>query len=211
MHLLTAKKIAMVDSDFTYVKYNNFPEHYLKEIFDMSLDYIPEGFFGVEAKDVSKELILDMQLENLGKYIITIEDIQFGLNVYISPPAEKMFDVHIDRSRKMGVNFPIQVDPEKGYLLVMKDDNYDALGEPVNEPPNIRFGDKFLRKDRPGHKKWVNVDESAMEKVKMDKPVMLNTARPHSYVNYSNQFRIIASLNTSQTAQQVYESFKLFL
>ena len=202
----------MIDPNFTYVKFNNFPEHYLKEIFDMSLDYIPENFFGVDVDgDVNEELILDMQLENLGKYSITIENIHFGLNVYISPPAKKMFDVHTDRDRNIGINFPIQVDPEKGYALVMKDDNYDVLGEPISEPPNIRFGDKFLRKDRPGHNKWVNVNEDDMEKVIMDKPIMLNTTRPHSYVNYSNQFRILTSLNTSMSPQKVAEVFKEFL
>jgi hypothetical protein len=206
------KKIAMIDPNFTYVKYNNFPEHYTQKIFDISMDYMGDGYLDIDVPEKDEELILMMQLDKMAAYSINIEGIKFGVNVYISPPAKKMFDVHIDRSRKIGLNFPIQVDLEKGYTLVMKDDDYSVLGEPLPEvTKNIRFGDRSLE-DKPGDKKWVDVDENVMEKVLMDKPILLNTGRPHSYVNYSNKFRIIASLNNSnEDLQTVYSALKPFL
>lgn len=201
----------MLDPNFTHIKFNNFAEHYIQQIREISDDYLPEGFLGVDTEEVDEELVLMIQKDKIGKYSINIEGIHFGVNVYISPPAKKMFDVHIDRDRKIGFNFPIQVDPEKGYLLVMKDDNYDALGEYISETSNIKWGDKFLSKDLPGHKKWINAKESDFRKIKFDKPILLNTQRPHSYVNYSNQFRIIASLNTNKEPDEVYQALSQFV
>ena len=202
----------MINSNFSHIKFNNFPEYYIQKIFDMSMDYMPDGYFGVDVDEKAEELILIMQLDKMSSYTIDIEGIQFGLNVYISPPAKKMFDVHIDRTRKIGFNFPIQVDIEKGYTLVMKDDDYSILGEPIQEvTKNIIIGNKPLV-DKPGDKKWINVDENVMEKVLMDNPILLNTGRPHSYVNYSNKFRIIASLNNSnEDLQTIYSALKPFI
>ena len=202
----------MLDPNFTHVKFNNFPEYYTNKIFDISMDYMPDGYYGVDVSEKAEELILMMQLNKIMSYSIDIEGIKFGVNVYISPPAKKMFDVHIDRTRKIGLNFPIQIDLEKGYTLVMKDDDYSKLGEPIPEvTKNIRFGGKSLI-DKPGDKKWLDVDENVMEKVLMDKPILLNTGRPHSYVNYSNKFRIIASLNNSnEDLQTIYSALKPFI
>lgn len=202
----------MINPNFSHIKFNNFSKYYIQKIFDMSMDYMPDGYFGVDVNEKAEELILIMQLDKMSSYTIDIEGIKFGLNVYISPPAKKMFDVHIDRTRKIGLNFPIQVDIEKGYALVMKDDDYSILGEPVPEvTKNIKIGNKPLI-DKPGDKKWVNVDENVMEKVLMDNPILLNTGRPHSYVNYSNKFRIIASLNNSNDdLQTIYSALTPFL
>lgn len=201
----------MIDPNFTHIKYSNFPEHYLREVYDMSKDCLPEGILGVEFENIDEEMVLVIQNNKFKNASITIENIHFGLNVYISQPAKKMFDVHIDRSRNIGINFPIQLDPNDGCLLVMKDDNYDALGNPIEEPSNIKFGDVSIPKNTPGHRKWPDAKEENMERVLFDKPVMLNTKRPHSYVNYTNKFRIIASLNTKLSAKEVHENLKGFL
>lgn len=198
-------------SNFTHIKYNNFPQHYLQEVFDMSVDYLPDGFLDVDAEDVDEDLVLMMQGSKVGKYTINIENILFALNVYVSHPAKKMFDVHKDRNRNIGLNFPIQVDPEKGYLLVMKDENYNALGECVEEPSKIKWDGKLISNSLPGHRKWPYAKEEDMQKVRFDCPIMLNTSRPHSYVNYSNKFRIIASLNSKKDPAKIHRHLKGFL
>lgn len=208
----------MIDTNITHIEYCNFPEHYTQEVFDLSkncLNSVPEDFLDVEYSD---EPLDDLILGPIPKQAsIVIKDIHFELHVFVSLPAKKMFDVHIDKGRHIGINFPIQVDPDKGYLLVMKDDNYSALGEQGEGPGNIAFGDFSIPKDSPGFTKWPNAKEENMQKICFDKPMMLNTKRPHSYVNYSNKPRIIVTLmhgkiqNTKISDEEVREKFKEWL
>ena len=82
--------------------------------------------------------------------------------------------IHIDQGRDFSINIPIQVDYEKGPFVVIKENLYGTIVEPDH----------------------INYDyiPEYYEDVKIDCPILVNTAIPHAFVNNSNEWRIMVSI-----------------
>ena len=82
--------------------------------------------------------------------------------------------IHIDQGRDFSINIPIQVDYDKGPFVTIKDGLYGNVVET-------------------GH---INYDyiEEYYEDVKVDCPILVNTAIPHAFVNDSDKWRIMLSI-----------------
>lgn len=100
---------------------------------------------------------------------------------FISEPNSGVSNVHTDKSRDFSINFPIQVDPVKGPFLCGRHKEYKRY---VWKETVILDGQES---NQFGYR------EKDFEKVLLDQPILLSTKVPHTWANYSDKHRVIAS------------------
>jgi len=100
---------------------------------------------------------------------------------FISKPNSGVSNVHTDKSRDFSINFPIQVDPVKGPFLCGLHKEYKRY---IWKETVILDGQES---NQFGYR------EKDFEKVLLDQPILLSTKVPHTWANYSDKHRVIAS------------------
>ena len=181
----------MIDPNFTYVKYNNFPDEIVKELLYIAHNNLDQNIFEIKENPwgFAERDPIQFEPDN----VVHINGIDFTFVYLISLPNSGISYVHIDRTRDFGLNIPMQVDPIKGCTLVFEGEDYNRLGEYVTTPP--WGGDRTPENSRRVGKYWLEAEEKEMVKVSLDKPMLLNTQRPHGWINNSEDARVIASLD----------------
>jgi len=213
----------MRDSNFRYVKFNNFPKEYTQRLKDIAAEVLEPGILGEEATYTHNSVHRRFFIENFSHIPFEIEGVRFYLNLFITKPNVGMWYTHVDSSRAFALNVPIQVDVEKGYALVYDGDDYSKLGKMVDEVEEISDEIKEIigalgRVDvtdpaalekhlKSGNmmEMWLHPTEDDFQKVPVDQPMVLNTSVPHSFVNHDDKFRVIASLMCYEDFNKVYD------
>lgn len=192
----------MIDPNFTHIKYNNFPDEIVKEIIAIANNKFNNKFEqNINIFEIKEPRPGENYTDPIPFYsnkIISLNGVDFKLLYLVSLRNSGMSCVHVDRNRNFGLNIPVQVDLIEGCTLVFEGDDYDRLGKFVTTAPwgppaypgetDISDTGKF----------WLYAEEKEMTKVQLDKPILLNTGRPHSWINNSNNNRIIATLSVDE-------------
>lgn len=226
----------MIDPNYNYVKFNNFPEERIQQLRDIAEEVLDEGILGDNPtyKDYSKNLRF------ISKYSwpkpIEINGINFYMNFLVTIPNAGMWYTHVDLARTFVLNIPLQVNLEKGYVLVYGGDDHDdktypKLGKILDDVSEVtpeieeisrgRYAEKYgIKTDedfaeyvKSGKimKIWINATESDFEKIPLDKPMVLNAQIPHSWVNHDDKFRVVASLTAWDDHDKIWEALTPFM
>jgi hypothetical protein len=100
----------------------------------------------------------------------------------ISEPNMGMAKVHIDKSRNFALNIPLKVNNEKSSYIAGKFLNIEDYTD----------AKKFIIDGKIGYTFDYNPDQ--YEEVKISNPILINTSLPHSWTNYDDDYRVLASL-----------------
>jgi len=222
----------MIDPNFRYIKFNNFPEEHIQRLRDIASENLEAGILGENATYIHDSKHRRFFIEDFSHVPFEINGVSFVINMFISKPNTGMWYTHVDANRDFALNIPLQVEQEKGYVLVYNSDDYTKLGKNVQQYDEITdeikeilesLGRKVDVTDPvalENHMKagkamhWLGPTESDFEKVLLDKPMILNTSIPHSFVNHDDKFRVVASLQmpVGEDFNEAYDqSLKEFL
>ena len=226
----------MIDPNYNYIKFNNFPDEYVQQLRFLAEEVLDEGILGDNPtyKDPSENLRFISK--NYSHVPFEINGINFFLNFLVTLPNAGMWYTHVDLGRTFALNVPLQVNLEKGYVLVYGGDDHDdksypKLGKILDdisevtpeieeisrgryaEKYNIKTDEDFAEYVKSGKimKIWINATESDFEKIYLDKPMVLNAKIPHSWVNHDDKFRVVASLTAYDDQDKIWEALTPFL
>jgi len=216
----------MIDPNFTNIKFNNFPEHYIHKLKDIAWEVLDEGILGDNPTYINPSKNIRFIIKNFSHIPFEINGINFFVNYLITTPNAGMWYTHVDLGREFALNIPIQVNLDKGYVLVCKDGDYSKLGKLLDDVSEVTPEIEEIAKNRWGvsdddfeeyvksgkiMKIWINAKESDFEKIYIDKPMILNSQIPHSWVNYDNRFRVVASLSSYENFNDILDGLKQFI
>ena len=176
---------------------NSFRWRYLPKFNKKLLNFVVKSFWDEFDLENLKPHELHEYLGQKGLLNMYIRTPKLGADVFydkvmymVSAPNAGVQNIHTDKSRDFSINFPIQVDPIKGcylcgkYTEYYKYDQLDPLYlEHGPEGPTYQFGYR----------------ENDFEKVSIDKPVILNTKIPHTWENFSDEYRVMGSIFMKET------------
>lgn len=194
----------------SFVKFESFDLNIIENLKQIALDSFSYNIFETIFED---ELTAPP-----GPFVLRPENnayeingVEFTVAFLSASPAKKMAKVHTDRIRKLGFNIPLQVDVPKGYTLIYTGNNYSELGNSTNQfawaiDGFTDFGSRFFDGNF-----WPDAKEENLTKVFLDQPVIFNTKLPHSFVNYSNKPRILATLTPQKDIDNVNELYEMLL
>ena len=215
----------MIDSNFKYIVYPNLPQEYIEQLKDIAQSAIPEGILGDNS-------IIDYseypQMFKCYGGPFDINGASFECRYLITKPNSGKFVTHTDGGRSYGLNIPIQVDFLKGYFLVYNgedhsDDTYPELGNSIKPfdrelPPEIRAmfnaqtDEELYRSNSIGRFWWPHPKITLFKKVTLNRPLLINAKLPHTFVNYGDTFRVIASLRpTTNSDDELFEALAPFI
>jgi hypothetical protein len=137
-----------------------------------------------------------LKAKNIYSEILNYKEFENNILFLISKPKMGMAIIHRDKSRIYTINIPIIVDHEKSDFVIGKHKNISDYGE---NKETIINGKKALA---------FNYNEEDYQFIKLDYPILANTGIPHSWTNYSNKHRVIASLSFNNI-DTYEEAFKL--
>jgi hypothetical protein len=151
------------------------------------LDGISKHYFDYHKQDVAT---IENQVPNIQPHL-RIVTIDYPVNLpgfhnyvsfFISDPKMGMATVHTDKSRSYSLNFPIQVDHSNS--------NYVAgIHTELNQ---YKGRQTFTINGKTGTTYEYHPED--FEDVALTHATLINTDLPHSWTNYSSDYRVVGSL-----------------
>jgi hypothetical protein len=190
--------------NYTHVFFNKFPEELTETLMNYYRAYgIGEGVEPSWKQTTDSYSVGKWYPFSLKNKVLDWNGMSFGISFLVSYPNIGLYTVHTDRRRDFAFNVPIKVDNEKSKVLVMADDDLSKCG-----PMSTELG----RDGHEGHY-WHEAVESNFSNLNFQAPMLLNTSKPHSWTNYSNELRVVATLSAYRqfTVQDVYQAFKEYI
>lgn len=157
----------------------NFPKDLLEDISRCFFDHYKQDIENIvnQVPNTQKHLRI-ITIE----YPVNLPGFLNHVSFFISDPNMGMATVHTDKSRSYSLNFPIQVDHSKS--------NYIAgLHEDLDKYKGKQF---FTIDGKTGTTYDYTPDD--FEEVPLTCLTLINTDIPHSWTNYSDDYRVVGSL-----------------
>lgn len=173
-------------------------ENFPKEL----LDNISKHFFDNYLQDIAT---IENQVPNIQQHL-RIVTIEYPINLpgflnyvsfFISDPNMGMATVHTDKSRSYSLNFPIQVDHQNSNYVAGIHEDLDRYKGRQTFTIDGKTGTTY------------EYHPEDFENVSLTTMTLINTDIPHSWTNYSSDYRVVGSLFMEYTdINDVYNNVK---
>lgn len=165
---------------FTYKLLKNFPTSIIHNVTSVYETKVKGKESSLENDIPNVQDNLKIVLHDMG-YISS--DFHSKISFLISKPNMGMAKVHIDKSRKFALNIPLKINHEKSSYIAGKYVNIEDYTSPK----------KFVIDGKVGYT-FDNYTPEQYEEIKILNPILINVSLPHSWTNYDDDYRVIASL-----------------
>lgn len=186
----------------SYVLLPKFPLdiiEYLKKVLNENLDLENLHLLKNDVNNIQGDNLI---IKNIKCKVLNYSQFKPEVNLFVSNPNIGMAVIHTDKSRYYSLNIPLIVDNSKSMFVAGRYLNLSEYSRPrlyrSNRPST------FVIDNKTGMR--FSYEPDLYEFVKLSSPILIDTKLPHSWTNYSNEFRIVASLsfiNTTTYSQAV--------
>jgi hypothetical protein len=181
---------------FSHTFLKNFPEEIVelvKQKYNEKIGIKNVALIENTVKNIQSDRL---KIVNMNCAILNYIEFKPIINFLISKPNMGRAIIHTDKSRGFSLNIPVIVDNKNSSFITGKYNDiskYGGYGKTIIDGKSA-LDFKYKEKD--------------YEFIKLDYPILINTKIPHSWTNYANEYRVVASLSFNNI-EKYEEAFKL--